>query len=298
VKIALATCAAVPDGWEDETLLVEALRSRGAEPSLVLWDEQEADWQAFDRVLIRSTWDYTHRRDDFIRWARSLGDHLDNPAPLVEWNSDKRYLADLEAAGVPTIATRFVEPGDPPPDLEGEVVVKPTVSAGARDTGRFAAAHHDGARALLSRLSAAGRTAMVQPYLGSVEGRGETAIVAIGGSESHVLRKRAVLGADREAPLRDDELGAAEAMYEPDLVGAGSATEGERAIAGLVLAWLKTRFGEAPLYARVDMLCGDDGEPVLLELELVEPALYFGTAPGSEARLAEALLLRRSRDQG
>jgi hypothetical protein len=292
VKIALATCAAVPEGWEDETLLAEALRSRGAAPSFVVWDDPGADWEAFDRVLIRSTWDYTHRRADFIEWARSLGDRLDNPAPLVEWNSDKRYLADLEAAGVPTISTRFAEPGDPPPDLEGEVVVKPTVSAGARDTGRFAPAHHDRARALLSRLAAAGRTAMVQPYMDSVEGRGETAIVAIEGSESHVLRKRAVLGADREAPLRDDELGAAEAMYAPDLVGAGSAEEGDRAVATLVLDWLRKRFGAAPLYARVDMLGGDREEPVLLELELVEPALYFGTAPGSEARLAEGLLRR------
>lgn len=292
MRVALATCAAVPEGWEDEKLVAAALTSRGAEPSLVVWDDPEVGWGAFDRVLIRSTWDYTHRRAEFVDWARALEDRLDNPAPLVEWNSDKHYLADLEAAGVPTVPTRFVEPGDPPPALDGEVVVKPAVSAGARDTGRFGPANHDAARALLARLGSAGRAAMVQPYLGSVEARGETAIVAIDGAESHVLRKRAVLGADREAPLRDDELGAAEAMYEPDLVQAGSANEPERGVAAAILEHLTERFGVAPLYARIDMLTGADGEPVLLELELVEPALYMSTAPGSEARLAEALLRR------
>lgn len=292
MKIALATCAALPDGWGDDLLLANSLRSRGAEASFAIWDDPEADWEAFDRVLIRSTWDYMQRRGEFVKWTRSLGERLDNPAALIEWNSDKRYLADLEQAGVPTVATRFVRPGDPQTELEGEVVVKPTVSAGARDTGRFAPARHDGARALLARLSASGRTAMIQPYLGSVEDRGETAIVAIAGSESHVLRKRAVLAADREAPIRDDELGAAEAMYEPDLVRAGSAEDAERALAAAVLDRLEARFGEAPLYARIDMLAGDRGEPVLLELELVEPALYMSTSPGSEARLAEAVLRR------
>ena len=292
MRIALATCAALPEGWEDDRLLAAALRSRGADSSFVVWDDPAIDWEAFDRILIRSTWDYTTRRDDFVGWARSLGNRIDNPAQIVEWNIDKLYLADLAAAGVPTVATRFVAPGDPVPALEGEVVVKPTVSAGARDTGRFTPAHHDEARALLARLSAAGRTAMLQPYLASVEERGETAIVAIEGEESHALRKRAVLEADREAPLRDDELGAAEAMYEPDLVQAGSAADPERAVAAAVLEHLTERFGEAPLYARVDMLAGDRAEPVLLELEVVEPALYMATAPGSEARLAEALLRR------
>ena len=295
MKVALATCAAIADGWEDDRLLAEALRSRGVDAGFAVWDDAAIDWDRFDRVLIRSTWDYMRRRAEFVAWARSLGERLDNPAQIVEWNSDKRYLADLEAAGVPTVATRFVEPGAAPPTLEGEVVIKPTVSAGARDTGRFGPAHHDDARVLLARLWSAGRTAMVQPYLRSVEGRGETAIVVIEGDESHVLRKRAVLGADREAPLRDDELGAAEAMYEPDLVQAGSAADPERGVAAAVLEHLTERFGEAPLYARVDMLYGGRGEPVLLELELVEPALYMGTAPGSEQRLADALLRRAGR---
>lgn len=292
MKIALVTCAALSDGWEDDRLLAEALRARGAEARFAVWDDPGVDWDAFDRAVIRSTWDYTHRRDDFLRWARSLGERLDNPAAVVEWNSDKRNLADLEAAGVPTVPTRFVAPGDPLPGLDGEVVVKPTVSAGARDTGRFGPAHHAAATSLIERLLSQGRVAMVQPYLGSVEERGETAIVAVEGAESHVLRKRAVLGPGREAPLRDDAIGAAEAMYDPELVVAGEAGDGERAVAGAVLAELERRFGAPPLYARVDTLPGRDGRPLLLELEVVEPSLYMATAPGSEERIAEAILRR------
>jgi hypothetical protein len=210
---------------------------------------------------------------------------------VLRWNSDKRYLAELGAAGVPVVPTTLVEPGDAPPELGArEFVVKPTVSAGARDTGRFAPAAHDGARALIERLTAAGRTAMVQPYLPAVEARGETAIVMIAGAESHVLRKRAVLGPDAEAPLGDDELGSAAAMHDPDLVRPGDASAAERELAATVIDHVAHRFGEPPLYARVDMLAGDDGRPVLLELEAIEPALYLSTVPGAAARLAEAIV--------
>jgi hypothetical protein len=292
MRIGLATCAALPDGWEDDRRLAGAFAELGAESSFAVWDDPGAGWKSFDRVLIRSTWDYTAKRAEFVAWARSLDGRIDNPPPVIEWNSDKRYLADLAAKGIPTVSTTFVEPGDPLPELEGEVVVKPTISAGARDTGRFSPAHHGDARALVARLGEAGRTAMVQPYLGSVERNGETAIVCVAGEESHVLRKGVVLGPDSEAPIREDELGAAEAMFAPELVQAGSADEAERRLAGRVLEDLAERFGEAPLYARVDMLAAGNGEPVLLELEVVEPSLYFDTAPGSERRLAEALLLR------
>jgi glutathione synthase/RimK-type ligase-like ATP-grasp enzyme len=97
-----------------------------------------------------------------------------------------------------------VEPRDPAPALDGEIVVKPTVSAGARDTGRFGPDTHGNALALLARLGTAGRTAMVQRYLPGVEAHGETAIVLFGGAPSHVLRKRAVLRPDEEAPVRND----------------------------------------------------------------------------------------------
>lgn len=146
MRIGLATCAALPDGWPDDRLLAAALRERGAEARFAVWDDPEVDWPGFDLVMIRSTWDYTGRRREFLDWAHSIDGALHNPAGMLEWNSDKRYLADLAAAGVATVPTRYVEPGDPPPDLAGEVVVKPTVSAGARDTGRFGPELHEDAR--------------------------------------------------------------------------------------------------------------------------------------------------------
>lgn len=192
MRIALATAAAVPPEFDDDQLLAEELRARGAEAEFALWDGG-VDWPAFDLVVIRSTWDYTRRLDDFLAWAETVGDRLRNPPEVVRWNSDKRYLADVAGAGLAVVPTTYIGPGDDTLDLPDEVIVKPTISAGARDTGRFGREHHDRARALLARLAAAGRTAMVQPYLASVDAHGETAVVFVAGAPTHVLRKRPVL---------------------------------------------------------------------------------------------------------
>jgi len=104
-SVALATCAELPDGWPDDALLLEALREQGADAGFQVWDDPDVGWEDFDLVMVRSTWDYTRRRDVFIDWARTLGEKLHNPAPVIEWNSDKRYLADLEAAGIATVPT-------------------------------------------------------------------------------------------------------------------------------------------------------------------------------------------------
>ncbi len=289
MRVALATCSSLPEGHEYDRPLVPALERAGAEVSIEVWDEPAVAWHAYDRVVVRWVWDYTHRPAAFLDWADSVGDRLRNRPPVLRWNSDKSYLAELGAAGLPVVDTRLVAPGDPLPELEGEVVVKPTVSAGARDTGRFGPSAHRQARALLERITGAGRTAMVQPYLASVAERGETAIVMVAGRESHVLRKGAVLAADEEAPLSDHELGQAAVMLDPDLVRPGEANAAERALAARVIEHVAARFDEPPLYARVDMLTNSAGTPVLLELEASEPALYLSAAPGSAARLAEAI---------
>lgn len=290
MRVGLATCEAMPAGHADERLLVEALLRCGAEAGLGVWSDPAVDWAAFDRVIVRSTWDYTRRREDFLAWADGIGDGLRNHAAVLRWNSDKRYLAELAAAGIPVVPTEFAEPGGPPAALEGEVVVKPTISAGARDTGRFGPRVHAEAAALIDRIHATGRTAMVQPYLAAVDAVGETSLVYFGGEESHALRKRAVLAPDREAETFDDELGVAVVMADEDLVRAGTATDAHRALAAQVLGFVTERFGTPPLYARVDMLPGDDGEPLLAELEAVEPRLYLGEDPGAAGRLADAIV--------
>lgn len=295
MHVALASVAWLPDEVSELDILEVALRERGASVSIEAWDDPRVDWHGFDIVVIRATWDYPKRLDEFLAWVDAVGERLHNRAALVRWNADKHYLGDLAVAGIPVVETTFVEPGDPRPHLRGEVVVKPAVSAGGRDTGRFGPDAHQAAYDLLDTLAAQGRTAMVQPYVPAVDTAGETAVVLIDGHVSHVLHKAAVLAPDEVAPTRDDALGAAEAMYDPGLVQPGHATDDQLTLATRVVSEVEHRFGEVPLYARVDLVQGPTGEPVLLELEAVEPGLYHDQAPPSAATFAEAILRRATR---
>jgi alkylhydroperoxidase/carboxymuconolactone decarboxylase family protein YurZ len=186
VKIAFATCAALPDGWNDDHPVAALV---GAEYRV--WDDEAVDWAAYDRVVLGSVWDYSGRVDEFLAWCAAVGaERLRNPPALVAFNADKRYLGELS---VPSVPTTFVAPGDEVPALEGRVVVKPNVSAGALDTGRFSPPTHGAAVELIKRICASGRVALVQPYRATIEERGETAVVFVGGQLSHVLSKRPVL---------------------------------------------------------------------------------------------------------
>jgi len=167
--------------------------------------------------------------------------------------------------------------------------VKPNVSAGARDTGRFGPATHADALALIERIRASGRVALVQAYLADVDRRGETALAFIGGELSHVLQKRPVLRAEGVAPLGEDANGPAAVMLEDDLVRPGSAEPAQAEFAAAVVAEVTERFG-TPLYVRVDVAHDDEGLPVLMELEAIEPCLYFDLVPGAAERFARALL--------
>lgn len=283
VKIAFVTCSAMPDGDEDDRAPAAVV---GA--TVHAWDDPTVDWSAFDRVVLRSPWDYTQRVHEFVAWARGVGpERLRNTPELIAFNVDKRYLAELP---VPTVPTTFVGPGDPHPTIDGEVVVKPNVSGGSRDTGRFSAASAEAAHALIEHITASGRTALVQPYLARVDDRGERALVYFDGVFSHALRKGAILRPDEVAPLHPGSaLGVAAAMFEATLVGPAEAEPAELAVAEELLSWIADRFDGPPLYARVDLVEGVDGAPVLMELEVVEPSLYLLHAPGSVERFSAAI---------
>jgi glutathione synthase/RimK-type ligase-like ATP-grasp enzyme len=230
-----------------------------------VWDAK-VDWSRYDLVVLRATWDYAERRDDFLAWARSLP-RVVNPLPVLEWNTDKeRYLTDLAAAGVPVVPTEFVAPGvhfEPP----GEpFVVKPAISAGGRSSGRFEGGDA-AAGELVQRIHGDGRTAMVQPYLGDVT---ETDLVFIDGAYSHSLQRRVPLpaGGDQDVFFLAEELVGAEA------------TPGEREVAEAALAATPG----ALLYGRVDLVDG-----VVLELEIAEPSLYLAFGEGAAERLARAI---------
>lgn len=282
MRVAFATCAAVPAGSPDDDVVAAIL---GAERPV--WSDPSVDWERYDRVVIRSTWDYTSRPGEFLAWTRAVGaQRLRNPPDVVAFTADKRYLRTLSVPIVPTV---FVEPGDLVPALDGELVVKPNISAGARDTGRFTADSHAQAIGLIAAIQAGGRTALVQPYQPSVDARGETALVFIGGELSHVLRKRAVLRDEGVAPALQDGLKVAKVMLEDDLMSPSEATPRELELAGAVIAEIAERFGTL-LYGRVDLVLGDDGEPKLMELELLEPSLSLSLAHGSSERFAAAIL--------
>lgn len=284
--IALVTCAELPTGHlEDE--LAERLGATWA-----VWDDPRVDWAAFDLVVVRSTWDYQRDLPAFLAWAQGVP-RLVNPASVLAWNTDKRYLAEVAAAGLPVVPTTFLAPGDAlPAELPEELVLKPTVSAGSQDTGRFRpASDHAAAAALLATIHASGRTAMLQPFLPSVDTRGERALLYAAGTFSHAITKSAI--------LRPGEVAALDVAEDPPITPA-EPDLAERVLADRVMAWLLDRLG--PLaYARIDLLAGPGGAPVVLELELAEPCLYLPCAEGSAARFAaafEALALPKRSHSG
>jgi glutathione synthase/RimK-type ligase-like ATP-grasp enzyme len=284
MTVALASCDWVDPGLSGNLPVIAALGRRGIPAVALPWTDP-VDWADFDLVVIRSTWDYTARHREFLDWVRGLPVPVRNIPELVAWNSDKRYLADLSAAGVPAVPTVYVGPGDPPPDLAGEVVVKPSVSAGARATGRFGPASHEEARRLIAEIADQGKTAMVQPFMSAPD---EAAVVLIDGELSHTLRKGPVLRPDEVAPISEPG-GPADVMREPGLVRAGTATGDEQRLAAAIADYVRTRFGAVPLYLRVDQLTVPGNRPVLLELEAVEPSLYFDLVPQAADRMAAAI---------
>ena len=279
-RVALATCAELPVLDADEPLLLDALSQLGVNGEPAVWDDPDVEWAGYDLVVIRATWDYTARRDEFLAWTERVP-RLLNPPDVISWNTDKRYLRDLPHA----VETDFVLPGDVwTPSHDGEFVVKPTVSAGSRDTARYMPEDQDRARTHVASLLDAGRTVMIQPYLGAVDDYGETALIYFDGVFSHAIRKGQLLqpGGDPSGALY---------VEEPITPRTPSAAEHEVADAVLgALPWPR----EALLYARVDVIPGPDGAPQLVELELTEPSLFFSHASGAAERLAERIVRRLS----
>lgn len=283
MKVVFATCAALPEGDGDDEALLDALADVGVHASWAEWGTPVVA----DLVVLRSTWDYTERLPEFLAWCDAQP-ALVNPAGVVRWNTDKSYLLDLAGTGVPVVPTTLAEPGftDWP---DGEFVVKPTVGAGSRGALRVAAGDHGAAARHLAGL---GGPALVQPYQANVDAAGETALVFLGGQYSHAFAKGAML--------------TPETGYDPsglwlvERLSGAVPSPAQRRVAEDVLDAAAALTGVARhdlLYARVDLVPGADGAPLLLELELVEPSLGFrqtdGTAPPRFASAVRAALSRR-----
>lgn len=284
IDVALATCSLLPDLDDDERLLIPELAARGLVAEPRVWDDPSVPWRAFRAVVVRSTWDYSDRRAAFLEWCAQPRQLL-NTLPVIAWNTDKRYLRELSGAGIPVVPTTWVDPGTPEDRLRipgGDVVVKPSVSAGARNTSRYRPSGADQARAHVARLLGEGRTVLVQPYVDSVDTDGETGLIFIGGVFSHAIRKGPVL---RTHGVATDQLWAPEeiSVRRPDVR--------ERVLAEATLDALPWPRDEL-VYARVDLVRGDGGAPMLLELELAEPSLFLGLGDQAPARLAAAIVSR------
>jgi glutathione synthase/RimK-type ligase-like ATP-grasp enzyme len=285
LRIALVTSERGMRVDPDLPIAWSALREAGFVVDLVRWDDPESDWSAYDLAVVRSCWDYAWRLEEFLSWAASVP-RLRNPVEVLRWNTDKTYLRDLQRAGLPVVPTVW-NPADVGelPDA-GEWVVKPSVSAGSRDTARWT----DPADALrhAADLAAAGRTAMAQPYLASVDDVGETAMLFIGGRFSHAVRKGPLLQPGEGVRQDRDSRGNLSRMHP---------TTAQREVADAVFGAIGTLVPDAapPLYARIDLVHDAAGRPVVLELELTEPSLFLPQVPEAASTLVRAVEAELSR---
>lgn len=265
----------------DDALAIFELERRGHAVDEVPW-RRAADWGAFDGVIIRTTWDYHRAVDEFLVALDAIartGTRVANPLQLVRWNARKTYLKDLAARGVRIVPTVWGEGLDAaavralPEKLDcAECVLKPVVSANAEDTFRLKAE-----LPLEDAVEISGRYAkrawMAQPFVRSIVTEGERSLFYFSGLYSHAASKVPRAGDFRV----QEEHGGAVAGFEPsaDLRDAGEA----------VLRALEV----VPLQARVDLVRLDEGGWALMELELIEPSLYFRTHPGAPAHFADAV---------
>ena len=289
--IALVSGAEAREFDTDLPYLSRALGDRGIITEIVDWDNASTDWSRYSMAIVRSPWDYHRRYPEFLAWLDSVSavTTLLNSADIIRWNTNKEYLAELVEAQIGVIPTTFVRSAEDLVTitnegmLECDIVVKPTISAGSNNTERHeespvkAAAH-------LGFLLDAGFVAMVQPYQRFIDERGETGMVYFNGQLSHSFRKGAILATGENAK---------NGLFTVEEITPRTASAQERELGEAVMTFVKKKFGEYPLYARVDVVRGSAGVPVVMELELAEPSFFLQVDHEAPSRFASAVLARR-----
>lgn len=297
-RIALVTTAETATLHDDldRPFQDAAFLDAGVSCSYVPWEDESVEWESFDIVIVRSPWNYTKRLAEFMQWLRDRSpmSHFHNPAALILWNLDKRYLAELALAGVPVVPTTYaVDVGELERALGANpsamVIVKPVISAGSRLTGRFATGS-PAALDLGRQILAENLAVMIQPFAESVDSSGEIGAVMFDGAISHSFRKGPLLG--DEGRLRGDEY--REVITPADLA------EDERSLVlraqsvvrriAVDRGWIGS--SDELLYGRYDIARLDDGTPALLEAELAEPSFFFGIDPNAAQRFVDAVVRR------
>jgi hypothetical protein len=278
-RVALATSAALPRLAEDDRLLLTALEARGLAAEPAVWTDPAVRWGSYDLTVLRSTWDYHRQVAGFLAWAERVAreSRLWNPLEMVRWNSHKGYLEELGRRGLPVLPSVTGRRGVSLASVLGErgwprAVVKPAVSADADGTYVVALEEAAEFEPRYQAAIAAGPQ-LVQPYVEEIESGGEHSLLYYDGTYSHSVRRPPGLVARNPGSPPATEL-------EPSALERSIA---DRAVAGIA---------PVPLYARVDLVVRREGPPALMELELIEPALYLAFHPEAPARLAEAVLRR------
>ena len=261
--ISLLTARRLDEPDLDLEPLASAIRALGRDANIVAWDDPNA--ALGDLAILRSTWNYVPVRDAFCDWVdvAAKKTRIFNPPSIVRWNTDKKYLGELD---VPTVPTAF------DPDIDAiewdDIVIKPRISAASFATKRFRN-DREGARAFLEEHRGHGRSMMAQPYMANVDSSGERSIVWIDGEVTHAVRK--------SPRFSDGEESVTVVRVEDD----------ERALAERALLPFQNL-----LYARVDLVRDADGKPRLMELELVEPSLFLLQHPPALDRFARSIAKR------
>lgn len=269
--LAVVTCSEYPNLTGDDTpLVVSELKRQGINTEVVVWDDDDVDWECFSAAIVRSTWDYSHRHPEFLTWIDRIHPHTQvwNPPEVMKWNSHKRYLLDLQAQGVPILPTEWLPVGSSVDLVRvmgerqwGKVVIKPAVSANARHTIVVNRAQVSEGQAHLERWLPE-REMMVQVFEPSIVQEGERSLIYIADEFTHAVVKTPATGDYRI----QESYGGQARLTTP--------TPNELDIARTVL----DAIGQPLLYARVDLIGSGDCAAVI-EVELVEPSLYLQYIP-------------------
>ena len=296
--VALVTCAVIPNLTDDDRSLIPALAAHGVRAKPAVWDDDAVEWRTFDAVVIRSTWDYHRKAQRFLSWIErvdALGVQLINPAPVLRWNADKVYLRELSSLDVPVVPTWWVEHGESTPLSEilrqtgwSRAVVKPAVAATAYRTWTTEAGSAASDETRFRELVADGRV-LVQPFVEAITAEGEWSLVFFGGEYAYSVLKVVKPGDFRV----QNEFGGSVVGCDADPAIVAQASDVLDA----------APFSRADFaYARVDG-CVENGRFVLMELEVLEPALFLqmarGRTEGFASHLAQRVAHRtNSRDKG
>jgi len=281
-RVALVTCEALPLLYEDDLLLKAALQEIGIAGVPSVWSDAQVDWDAFDAVVVRSPWDYFERTGEFRAWLDTRiasGGLLCNSADILDWNYDKKYLTDVERAGVPLVPTICIARGDTLADIAAlarargwdDIVVKPTISGGGYRTYRFGVAELARHRADIEQ-TLEDRGVLVQPFLPEIQSGGELSMLFFDGVFSHAVCKR---------PKDGD--------YRVQFQHGGTTSSVE--VSDALIAQGQVCVGAAPslpVYARVDGVVRE-GQFLLMELEVFEPLMFLAREPAAPLRFAHAI---------